>query len=55
MPCAEVKRPYLGRLPQNRREDKGNRADIEMRTNPANLDDFRLTHQCTNWELVRTG
>jgi hypothetical protein len=40
MPCAEVKRPHMGRLPQNRREDKGNRLDIEMRTNPANLDIF---------------
>ena len=57
LPWARV-RPVLvdgHRLPQNGREDKIDRFEIERRTDPTTLDCARPTHQCTNWELVRTG
>ena len=45
--------PIRGRLPQNGREDKVRRA-TRSRGKPTNDRNGRLTHQCTNWELVRT-
>src|SRR3954467_9586040 len=54
MPCAE-EQTHMGRLPQNGREDKDSRCGDERRTDPRPSTTLRLTHQCTNWELVRTG
>jgi len=55
MPCAEGRKPKLGRLPQNGREDKARRAGLSRGTNPTIDLPFRLTHQCTNWEWFEPG
>jgi hypothetical protein len=42
------------RLPQNGREDKTSGPPASRRK-PLPLDDFTLTHQCTNWEMALAG
>jgi len=44
----------IGRLPQNGREDKVDHFDSKG-GEPTTFVPRRPTHQCTNWELVRTG
>ena len=41
-------------LPQNGREDKVSRSELGG-SYASTSNSSRPTHQCTNWELVRTG